>query len=64
MKFNNNLHVSRTVDRLSSDFGLVLVDELIDAIHFEDSSEQLVSFKENRRYWTHDNHKILKRLVL
>lgn len=64
VKFNNNLHVSHTGGRLSSDSGLVLVNELMDAVHFEDSSKQLVSFNENRRYWTHDNHKILKQLVL
>src|SRR5699024_5986080 len=64
VKFNNNLHVSHTGGRLSSDSGLVLVDELMDAIHFEDLSEQYVSYNEDRLYWTHDNNKILKQLVL
>src|SRR5699024_8170663 len=63
-KFNNNLHVSHTGGRLSSDSGLVLVDEFMDVVQFEDFSKQHVSFNENRRYWEHDNHKILKQLVL
>ena len=64
VKFNNSLHVSHTGGRLSSDSGLVLVDEFMDAFRFEDSSKEFVSFNENRRYWTHDNHKILKQMVL
>lgn len=64
MKFNNNLHASHTGDRLSSDAGLLLVDELMDAFHFEDLIKQLITFKENRRYWTHTNQKILKQMVL
>ena len=64
VKFNNNLHVSHTGGRLSSDSGLVVVDEFMDAVQFDDSSKQHVSFNENRHYWTHDNHKILKQLVL
>ncbi|MGH2110823.1 hypothetical protein [Aerococcus urinaeequi] len=42
MKFNNNLHASHTGD--------LLVDELMDAFHFEDLIKQLITFKENRRY--------------
>ena len=64
VKFNNNLHVSHTGGRLSSDSGLVLVDELMDAIHFDELSNQYVSYNENRLFWTHDNNKILKQLVL
>ena len=64
VKFNNNLHVSHTGGRLSSDSGLLLVDELMDAFHFEDLIKQLITFKENRRYWTHTNQKILKQMVL
>lgn len=33
-KFNNNLHVSHAGGRLSSDSGLALVDEFMDAFHF------------------------------
>ena len=62
VKFNNNLHVSHTGGRLSSDSGLLLVDELMDAFHFEDLIKQLITFKENRRYWTHTNQKILKQM--
>ena len=42
VKFNNNLHASHTGGRLSSDFGLLLVDELMDAFHFEDLIKQLI----------------------
>ena len=64
VKFNNNLHASHTGGRLSSDSGLLLVDELMDAFHFEDLIKQLNTFKENRRYWTHTNQKILKQMLL
>ena len=36
----------------------------MDAFHFEDLIKQLITFKENRRYWTHTNQKILKQMVL
>ena len=62
-KFNNNLHVSHTGGRLSSDSGLALVDEFMDAFHFTEHSKDIVSFNEDRRYWLHDNHKILKQLL-
>jgi hypothetical protein len=64
VKFNNDLIVSHTGGRLSSDSGLVLVDEFMDAFHFEDFSKELVSYNEDRLYWTHDNHKILKQLMI
>ena len=64
VKFNNNLHASHTSGRLSNDSGLLLVDELMDAFHFEDLIKQLITFKENRRYWTHTNQKSLKQMVL
>lgn len=64
VKFNNNLHVSHTGGRLSSDSGLVLVDELMNAFHFEEYSKQLISFNDNRLYWRHSNQKILKQIVL
>ncbi|MDN6294683.1 MAG: IS1380 family transposase [Alkalibacterium sp.] len=62
-KFNNNLHVSHTGGRLSSDSGLALVDEFMDAFHFTEHSKDIVLFNEDRRYWLHDNHKILKQLL-
>ena len=64
IKFNNSLIASHDGGRLSSDSGLLLVDELMDAFHFEDLIKQLITFKENRRYWTHTNQKILKQMVL
>ena len=62
-KFNNHLHISHTGGRLSSDSGLVLVDEFMDAFHFTEHSKDIVSFNEDRRYWLHDNHKLLKQLL-
>lgn len=62
-KFNNNLHVSHTGGRLSSDSGLVLVDELMDTLRFTAQSQEIVSYNENRLYWTHDNHKIFEQLI-
>ncbi|SMH27297.1 Transposase DDE domain group 1 [Carnobacterium iners] len=64
MKFNNHLYVSHTGGRLSSDSGLILVDELMGTFHFEELSKKLISYNENRRYWKHTNHKILKQLIL
>jgi len=62
-KFNNDLIVSHTGGRLSSDSGLVLVDEFMDAFNFDELSKKFVSYNEDRLYWTHDNHKILKQLM-
>src|SRR5690625_1448118 len=62
-KFNNHLHVSHTGGRLSSDSGLTLVNEFMDAFHFTELSKKIVSFNEDRRYWLHDNHKILKQIL-
>ena len=45
VKFNNNLHASHTGGRLSSDSGLLLVDELMDAFHFEASSNNSLLLK-------------------
>jgi hypothetical protein len=64
IKFNNDLIVSHTGGRLSSDSGLALVDELMDAFHFHDYSKDVVPFDENHLYWRHDNHKILKQMLL
>lgn len=63
VKFNNNLYVSHTGGRLASDSGLALVDEFMNAFHFTEHSKDFVQFKEDRRYWKDDNHKILKQLL-
>lgn len=63
VKFNNNLIVSHDGGRLSSDSGLVLIDELMDAFQFTQLSEDIVTFNDSRKYWTHTNHKILKQLI-
>src|SRR5699024_11083802 len=62
-KNNKILHISHTGGRLSSDSGLVLVDEFMDVLQFTKHSKNIVSFNENRRYWTHSNHKILEQLM-
>ncbi|XJS10895.1 IS1380 family transposase [Aerococcaceae bacterium WGS1372] len=64
VKFNNNLIVSHDGGRLSSDSGLVLIDELMDAFQFTLLSEDIVTFNDSRKYWKHTNHKILKQLIL
>ncbi|KEI50835.1 IS1380 family transposase [Lactobacillus salivarius] len=64
VKFNNNLIVSHDGARLSSDSGLILIDELMDAFQFTQLSKKIVRFNDSRKYWTHTNHKLLKQLVL
>ena len=64
VKFNNNLIVSHDGGRLSSDSGLILIDELMDAFEFTQLSKKIVRFNDSRKYWTHTNHKLLKQLVL
>ena len=63
VKFNNHLIVSHDGGRLSSDSGLVLVDELMDAFQFTQHSTGIVNFDDSRKYWTHTNQKILKQLI-
>ena len=60
VKFNSNLIVSHDGGRLSSDSCLVLIDELMDAFKFTHLSEDIVTFNDSCKYWTHMNHKILK----
>ena len=64
VKFNNHLIVSHDGGRLSSDSGLVLIDELMDAFKFTQLSKDIVTFNDSRKYWTHTNHKILKQIIL
>ena len=64
VKFNSNLIVSHDGGRLSSDSGLVLIDELMDAFKFTQLSKDIVTFNDSRKYWTHTNHKILKQIIL
>ena len=63
VKFNNNLIVSHDGGRLSSDSGLILIDELMDAFQFTQLSKKIVRFNDSRKYWTHTNHKLLKQLM-
>jgi len=64
VKFNSNLIVSHDGGRLSSDSGLTLMDELMDAFHFTQLSEEIITFNDNRKYCKHSNSKILKQLIL
>lgn len=64
VKFNNHLIVSHDGGRLSNDSGLVLIDELMDAFKFTQLSEDIITFNDSRKYWTHTNHKILKQIIL
>ena len=64
VKFNSNLIVSHDGGRLSSDSGLILINELMDAFQFTQLSKKIVRFNDSRKYWTHTNHKLLKQLVL
>ena len=64
VKFNNHLIVSHDGGRLSNYSGLVLIDELMDVFKFTQLSEDIVTFNDSRKYWTHTNHKILKQIIL
>src|SRR5690625_2296119 len=64
VQFNNKLIVSHNGGQLSSDSGLTLMDELMDAFHFTQLSEEIISFNDNRKYCKHSNSKILKQLIL
>ena len=64
VKFNSNLIVSHDGGRLSSDSGLILIDELMDAFQFTQLSKKIVRFNDSRKYWMQTNHKLLKQLVL
>ena len=64
IKFNNSLIASHDGGRLSSDSGLTLMDELMDAFHFTQLSEEIIIFNDDQKYCTHTNTKILKQLIL
>lgn len=40
------------------------MDELMDAFHFTQLSEEIITFNDNRKYCKHSNSKILKQLIL
>ena len=64
IKFNNSLIISHDGGQLSSDSGLTLMDELMDAFHFTQLYEEIITFNDDRKYCTHTNPKILKQLIL
>lgn len=40
------------------------MDELMDAFHFTQLSEEIIIFNDDQKYCTHTNTKILKQLIL
>lgn len=64
VKFNNDLIVSHNGSQLSSDSGITIMDELMDAFHSAQLSEEIITFNNNRKYCKHSNPKILKQLIL
>lgn len=64
VKFNQNIFVSHTGGNLSSDSGLMLVKEFMDALEFSELAEKKLQLPENRAYWQHENHTILEQLLL
>lgn len=64
VKFNQNIFVSHTGGDLSSDSGLMLVKEFMDALEFSELAEKKLQLPENRAYWQYENHTILEQLAL
>ncbi len=63
VKFNSKLLLSNTGGNLSTDAGLVLVKEFMNSIGFTKLAKQLLTFNDERRYWTHDNVSMLEQLL-
>lgn len=63
VKFNSKLLLSNTGGNLSTDAGLVLVKEFMNSIGFIKLAKQLLTFNDERRYWTHDNVSMLEQLL-
>ena len=63
VKFNSKLLLSNTGGKLSTDAGLVLVKEFMNSIGFIKLAKQLLTFNDERRYWTHDNVSMLEQLL-
>lgn len=63
-QFNPNLFISHTGGSLSSDSGLILIKELMEALNFNQETKEKVAFQDHRSYWQHDNDVILEQLIL
>ncbi|MCA9765306.1 MAG: IS1380 family transposase [Carnobacterium sp.] len=61
--FNSKLVVSNTGGNLSTDAGLILIKEFMDSIGFTKLASQFIHFKDERRYWIHDNSSLLEQLL-
>lgn len=51
VKFNNNLIDSHNDSQLSSNYGTALMNELTDAFHFTQTSEEMLTFNDKRNYY-------------
>lgn len=63
VNFNSKLVVNNTGGDLSTDSGLILVKELMDSLDFSTLAHQLLRFKDNRKYWFHDNISLFEQLL-
>lgn len=62
--FNTKVQVSHTGGELSTDTGLVLVKEMMTQLDFTALAQQLVHFKDERRYYRHTNVSLLEQVIL
>lgn len=63
LKINQNIRVSHTGGNLSTDSGLVLMKEFMDALQFTEIARQKVQITDNRAYFRHENQTILEQLI-
>lgn len=59
-----NLSISNTGGSLSTDAGLILVQEFLNKIEFQQLLNETIHFQDFRRYWTHDSSEILTQYLL
>lgn len=64
LHFNQKISISHTGGNLSSDGGLVLVREFLDALGFSRLLRENVHILDERKYCTHENHALLEQLLL
>ena len=63
LQFNSKIDVSHTGGTLTSDSGLVLVQEFINKTHLDQLLAQ-VPFNDQRKYWQHSNGQLLHQWLL
>lgn len=47
--------INHSGGNFSTDTGLILVKEFMDSIGFSEMAAWLLTFRDNRSYWIHDN---------